>query len=70
MVVLSVVAIIVVVSWFLVFNRQHPENAATHETDERQSTSEALYGGADRPAGADAETMDPDQLGGDQRPPE
>lgn len=37
---------------------------------DRESTSERLYGGADRPAGPDAEAMDPERLGGDQHPPD
>lgn len=67
-IVVSVILIIGVVGWF-VFGRQHPERAATHAIEAPDTTSERLYGGADRPAGPDAETTDPDLLGGDQRPP-
>jgi len=67
-IVVSVIVVIGVVGWFLL-NRRHPERAATHETEATDTTSERLYGGTDRPAGPDAETTDPDLLGGDQRPP-
>jgi hypothetical protein len=67
-IVLAVAATVVVVAWFFL-NRQNPERAARHDTDVTTSRSGRFYEGADRPAGPDAETMDPDQLGGDQRPP-
>lgn len=67
-VIAAVILIAGVVAWFLL-NRQHPERTAGHAPPSTGTTSEQLYGGADRPAGPDAETMDPDQLGGDQRPP-
>lgn len=57
------------IAWFL-FNRQNPENMALHHGRTTETTSEQMYGGADRPAGPDATTMDPDALGGDHRPPE
>jgi hypothetical protein len=56
------------VAYFLLA-RKHPENSASHDAVPRTSTSEELYGGADRPAGPDAESMDPDDFGGDHRPP-
>lgn len=56
------------VAWF-VLARKHPENAATHDDASPATTSENLYAGVDRPAGPDAEPMDPDELGGDQRAP-
>ena len=56
------------VAWFI-FNRQNPERSASHSRPDTVTTSERLYKTADRPAGPDAETMDPDRLGGDQRPP-
>lgn len=68
LIILAVVATVAVVCWFL-FQRQHPENAATHTPADTVTTSDQLYKTADRPAGPDAETMDPDQLGGDHRPP-
>lgn len=67
-IILAVVATAAVVAWFIV-NRQNPERAARHSQPDTVTTSERLYETADRPAGPDAETMDPDQLGGDHRPP-
>jgi hypothetical protein len=69
LIVLAIAVTIAVVTAF-VFTYRHPENAASHQQPhDRTSTSERLYGGASRPAGPDAETMAPDQLGGDHRPP-
>lgn len=65
----AVILIVGVVGWFLL-NRQHPENAAGHSSPRTDTTSDDLYRGSDRPAGPDAETMDPEDLGGDQHPPE
>jgi hypothetical protein len=67
-IVLGVLAAVVAVGWFFL-NRQNPERASRHEEHVTETRSERLYGGADRPAGPDAEPMDPEQLGGDQRPP-
>lgn len=67
-IIFGIAAGIVVVVWFFV-NRQNPERAATHSDAAPSTTSAQLYEGADRPAGPDAETMDPDMLGGDHRPP-
>lgn len=67
-IVLAVAAAAVVVAWFFL-NRRNPERAATHDTGIAESRSGRFYEGADRPAGPDAETMDPEQLGGDHRPP-
>lgn len=67
-IILAIAATVAVVGWF-VFQRQHPEDSATHSPPDTLTTSEQLYETADRPAGPDAETMDPDQLGGDHRPP-
>lgn len=67
-IILAIAAAIAVVAWFFL-NRQHPERAASHSRPDTVTTSEQLYGGADRPAGPDAEPMDPDRLGGDHRPP-
>jgi len=67
-IVVGIVAALVTVGWF-VTNRQHPEQAAGHDDRPPGTTSGELYGKADRPSGPDAETMDPDQLGGDHRPP-
>jgi hypothetical protein len=54
-----------VVAWF-VLGRGYPEGVTRRGA---ATTSEVVYGGADRPAGPDAEPMDPDALGGDHRPP-
>jgi hypothetical protein len=67
-IILAVVATVAVVAWFFL-NRQNPERSAQHSQPGTVTTSERLYETADRPAGPDAETMDPDQLGGDHRPP-
>ena len=67
-IILAIAATVAIVAWFLL-NRQNPEQAATHSQPDTVTTSEQLYKTADRPAGPDAETMDPDQLGGDHRPP-
>jgi hypothetical protein len=67
-IILAVVATVAVVAWFFL-NRKNPERAARHSQPGTVTTSERLYETADRPAGPDAETMDPDQLGGDHRPP-
>lgn len=67
-IILAIAATAAVVAWF-VLNRKHPEGSATHSQPGTVTTSERLYETADRPAGPDAETMDPDQLGGDHRPP-
>ena len=67
-IVFGIVAAAVTVGWF-VTNRQHPEQAAGHDDRPPGTTSGEMYGKADRPSGPDAETMDPDQLGGDHRPP-
>ena len=56
------------VAWFLLA-RKHPENASTHDDASPISTSDQLYAGSDRPAGPDAESMDPDEIGGDHRAP-
>lgn len=63
------VCAVAVVAWFVI-GRGHPEGAARHGPAATETTSERLYGGADRPAGPDAEPMDPDALGGDHRPPQ
>lgn len=67
-IVVGVAAALAVVAWFFM-NRQNPEQSASHSDAAASTTSEELYGGVDRPAGPDAETMDPDMLGGDHRPP-
>lgn len=69
-VIVGVVLVVAVVAWF-VLHRQHPENAASHgPASEATTVSDDIYGHHDRPAGPDAEPMDPDRLGGDQRPPQ
>jgi hypothetical protein len=67
-VVAAALATVACVAWFL-FSRKHPERAATHSDAPATTRSEELYGGADRPAGPDAESMDPDDIGGDHRTP-
>lgn len=67
-IILAILATGAVVARFFL-TRRHPETAATHSPPETATTSEQLYGNADRPAGPDAEPMDPDRLGGDHRPP-
>lgn len=67
-IILAILATGAVVAWFFL-TRQHPETAATHSPPDAVTTAEQLYGNADRPAGPDAEPMNPDRLGGDHRPP-
>ena len=67
-IVLAVLAVVAVTVWFFV-NRRNPEQASRHEAHITETRSERLYDGVDRPAGPDAEPMDPDRLGGDHRPP-
>jgi hypothetical protein len=74
----TVVVLIVVIAvgvaalaWFFA-QRAHPEDLNTHEApgDQPEPTdSHDFYARADRPAGPEAETMDPENLGGDHRPP-
>jgi hypothetical protein len=68
-IVIGVVATIAVVAWFII-PRQHPDDASSHGDPPTRTTSDQLYRGVDRPAGPDAEVMDPDRLGGDRQPPE
>lgn len=67
-IVLAIVAVVAAIVWFVV-NRQHPEQSSRHDDHVTETRSERLYDGVDRPAGPDAEPMDPDRLGGDHRPP-
>jgi hypothetical protein len=60
-----------VLAWFF-GQRAHPEDLNTHEApgDQPEPTDDHdFYELVDRPAGPDAETMDPGRLGGDHRPP-
>lgn len=71
-IVVGVVAAVVAVAWFVL--GRHPEQSASHDTagnvsSTTETRSEQIYGGADRPAGPDAESMDPDAFGGDHRRP-
>ncbi|WP_040494758.1 hypothetical protein [Ilumatobacter nonamiensis] len=68
-IVFGVLAATAAIGWFFA-NRQHPETTSQHEEHVTDTRSERFYDGADRPAGPDATTMDPDALGGDHRPPE
>ncbi len=69
LIVLAIAATAAVVVWFLTARRV-PERVASHESDAVAETeSSRLYRGVDRPAGPDAETTDPADLGGDQSPP-
>lgn len=67
-VVITVAIVAALIAWFFA-TRQHPEQTATHSDAPASTTSEEFYGKADRPAGPDVEPMDPELLGGDQRPP-
>jgi hypothetical protein len=67
-IVAAVLLVAGVVAWFLLA-RRHPEYAASHHDPVAETTSDQIYGDADRPAGPDAEPMDPDRLEGDLRPP-
>ncbi len=67
-IVVSVALSAAVVAWFFL-TRNHPESASSHEAPDTVTESEQLYGKADRPAGPDAEVMDPGLVGGDQDPP-
>lgn len=70
LIVVSLIVTGVVVGWFL-SARRVPESAASHHPagEGPSSTSDELYAGSDRPAGPDAESMNPDAIGGDQSPP-
>lgn len=71
-IVIAVVATGLTIGWFFTARRV-PESAASHESlrqNEPPTTSDDLYAGSDRPAGPDAETTDPDALGGDQSLPQ
>lgn len=61
----GVVAVVAVVTWF-VLGRGLPVSEPGHPTG-NETTSQQIHG--ERPAGPDVEPMDPDQLGGDHRPP-
>ena len=65
---LAIVATAAVVVWFFL-NLRNLARGASRSRPDATTTSEQLYGTSDRPAGPDAETMDPDRLGGDHRPP-
>ncbi|BAN03557.1 hypothetical protein [Ilumatobacter coccineus] len=67
-IVLTVIVAGAAIVWFMATKR-HPERTAGHSDAPPTTTSDELYDGADRPAGPDAEVMDPDLLGGDGRPP-
>lgn len=68
-IVAAVFLVVGVSTWFLLA-RKHPEQAASHEALDVETTrSDDLYQGVDRPAGPDAESMNPEQLDGDQHPP-
>lgn len=69
--IVAIVAGATVLAWFFA-QRAHPEEFITHEApgDQPEPTeSDRYYELADRPAGPDAEPMDPERLGGDHRPP-
>jgi hypothetical protein len=68
-IVVGILLTVAVIAWFIV-PRQHPDEAASHDDPATRSTSDQLYRGVDRPAGPDAEVMDPDRLGGDLQPPD
>ena len=64
-IIVAILATAAVVARF-VLPRQHPEQAASHS---RPGSDDTVTPTAERPAGPAAETMDPDLLGGDPRPP-
>lgn len=69
--IVAIVASAAVLAWFFA-QRAHPEEFITHEAPGDQpepSENYEYYELVDRPAGPDAETMDPENLGGDHRPP-
>jgi len=66
-IVIAGVLLAAAVGWLLT---PSPERDASHvDTGPSRLRSDDLYRGSDRPAGPDAEVMDPEALGGDQRPP-
>jgi hypothetical protein len=76
LVVLSLAVTAVTIGWFFATQR-HPERASSHEPADRSTGRSDVLRDADppspdrgdRPAGPDAETMNPELLGGDHRPP-
>lgn len=54
-VVLAVAVVGVAVIVFLLSRTKHPDETASHDDQRPDTTSEQFYGGADRPAGPDAE---------------
>jgi hypothetical protein len=60
---------IVVVAWFFTA-RRHPEDAADHSDEHADTPSERFYGRhPPGPAGADAESQRPDDVGSAFNPP-
>ncbi|WP_420452852.1 hypothetical protein [Ilumatobacter sp.] len=67
-IVIAIAAVVALIAWFLLTNND-AEDVSGHSDRPATTTSEELYGKADRPAGPDLEPQDPDALGGDHRPP-
>jgi len=67
-IILAIAVTVAVVAWFI-FQRQNPEQSASHSPPDTITTSEQLYEGADRPARPLVGLLDPDRLVGDHRPP-
>jgi hypothetical protein len=59
---LGVGVVVGVLAWVLLTSRD-PEDAASHEDRRRETRSEELYGNAFGPAGPDAESQRPDEVG-------
>jgi hypothetical protein len=66
-IVLAGVLLAAAVGWLLTPSPGHNQDRV--DADPSRLRSDDLYRGSDRPAGPDAEVMDPEALGGDQRPP-
>lgn len=68
--IVSSLIVIAFVAW-VIANNNHPENASSHGDEQTPGDrSDEYYKGVGRPAGPDAEAMDPEAFGGDHRPPE
>jgi hypothetical protein len=67
--VVTVAAAVLVVAWFFTTTK-HPENGSTHAADVHETLSLRFYGSNPTgPAGADAESQQPDDTGNAWDPP-
>jgi hypothetical protein len=65
-----IVIVVVAVSVVLARRVRHPENAATHEDQDKDSTTDRFHRTDDRPAGPGAEDpIGPTRIGDDPPPP-